>query len=57
MAEKNKKSEKFEPTEEDKEKFQHIKDFFKLESAAIGESGEKNYYLKCLHCKTTKARK
>ena len=57
MAGKNKKAEKCDLTDEDKNKFQHLKDYVTLESAAFGESGEKNYYLKCRHCKATKARK
>ena len=57
MTGRNTKSKRCDLTEEDKNKFQHLKDFLRLESAAIGESGEKNYYLKCLHCVSSKARK
>ena len=56
--EKKKKKEDCEITEDDRNKFQHLKKFFKLESAAIiGESRDKNYYVKCLYCKATKPRK
>ena len=50
MSKKKKNTERVEITEEDENKFAHLKEFYKLKRVEIGPSGDKNYYLNCLLC-------